>query len=195
MRPLRLISICCALSLTLAACGGSAEQEPTPRFAVTRQEGSMGLTLQSTAFDANQMIPTRYTCDGDDVSPALVWRDKPENTATFALIVDDPDAPRGVFTHWVIYDLPRDIDELPEHVPADERPATGGVQGKNDFGKIGYGGPCPPRGNAHRYRFTLYALDAALDLQPGATKRQVLDAMDGHVLDRAELIGTYKRGG
>lgn len=153
----------------------------------------MAFTLQSTAFSNNEAIPTRFTCDGDDVSPSLTWDNSPEHTATFALIVDDPDAPSGTFTHWVLYDLPADVHQLPEHMPTTEQPGTGGVQGKNSFGKIGFGGPCPPAGDPHHYHFKLYALDTSLGLKPGASKDDVLDALQHHVIGQAELVGLYQR--
>lgn len=153
----------------------------------------MNLSLTSTAFNDNQTIPARYTCDGADVSPSLSWAHRPDHPAVFALIVDDPDAPSGVFTHWVLYDLPADVHELPEHLSSDERPGTGGIQGKNSFGKLGYGGPCPPPGPPHHYHFTLYALDTPLGLAPGASKQQVLDAMRGHIIGQAEIVGRYQR--
>jgi Raf kinase inhibitor-like YbhB/YbcL family protein len=155
----------------------------------------MTLSLTTTAFPAGGPIPARYTCDGEDRSPPLAWSGAPAGTAAFALIVDDPDAPRGVFTHWVLYNLPADAGELPEGVPATERLANGALQGVNDFGRVGYSGPCPPPGPAHRYRFTLYALDTALRLGPRATKQAALDAMRGHVLAQGQLTGTYQRRG
>jgi hypothetical protein len=112
---------------------------------------------------------------------------------SLALVCDDPDAPRGTWVHWVLYDLPPDLAGLPEGVPAGPEPAPGGTHGKNDFGRLAYGGPCPPRGNPHRYFFKLYALDARLGLAAGATKEEVLDAMQGHVLAQGELMGTYQR--
>jgi Raf kinase inhibitor-like YbhB/YbcL family protein len=153
----------------------------------------MTLSLTTTAFATNGPIPARYTCDGEDRSPPLTWSDAPAGAAAFALIMDDPDAPRGVFTHWVLYNLPGDARELPEGVPGVERLPSGALQGMNDFGRVGYGGPCPPPGPAHRYRFTLYALDTALNLGPRATKQAMLDAMRGHVLAEGRLIGTYQR--
>jgi Raf kinase inhibitor-like YbhB/YbcL family protein len=155
----------------------------------------MTLTLTTTAFPANGPIPARYTCDGEDRSPPLAWSGAPAGATAFALIMDDPDAPRGVFTHWVLYNLPADARELPEGVPAAERLPSGALQGVNDFGRVGYGGPCPPPGPAHRYRFTLYALDTALSLGPRATKQAVLEAMRGHVLEQAQVVGTYQRRG
>jgi len=153
----------------------------------------MPFELRSSAFRQNQAIPKKYTCDGSDVSVPLNWNDPVHETKSFALIADDPDAPRGTWVHWVLYDLPADTRELAEGIPAKETLDDGAKQGKNDFGKIGYGGPCPPPGPIHHYRFKQYALDKMVGLRPGATKQQLLDAMKGHILAQAELIGTYKR--
>ena len=139
------------------------------------------------------MIPRRHTCDGVDVSPPLAWSGVPENAVALALICDDPDAPVGTFVHWVLYGLPPGVTQLPENVPSDEVLASGAKQGMTDFRRIGYGGPCPPSGT-HRYYFKLYALDRKVDLSPGATKKQLLNAMEGHILAEAQLMGRYKRG-
>lgn len=155
----------------------------------------MSFTLTSDAFLPNQAIPVRHTCDGLDVSPPLAWSDQPENTASFVLIMDDPDAPTGAFTHWLMFNLPGPLHSLPEGVPALDMPPSGGIQGRNDFGMVGYSGPCPPRGELHHYRFTLYALDATPTLRPRATRQQVLGAVQGHTIAKAELIGTYQRDG
>jgi len=150
------------------------------------------MKLSSTAFDPEGMIPSKFTCDGPNVSPALAFEDVPAGAASLALICDDPDAPFGTWVHWVYYDLPADVGGLPEGVPMDKNPGVGGTQGTSDFGQIGYGGPCPP-GGTHRYFFKLYALDAVLNLNPGASKSQLLDRMKGHVLAEAELMGKYGR--
>ncbi len=154
----------------------------------------MALELTSSVISANQPIPKQFTCEGDGISPPLAWRDVLQNTAVFALIVDDPDAPRGVFTHWVLFNVPGAADHLDGAVPQTQRLEIGASQGRNDFGGLGYGAPCPPKGDTpHHYRFTLYALDTPLLLDPGSTKQQVLDAMQGHVLDQAQLVGTFAR--
>lgn len=155
----------------------------------------MALTLTSTAFRDGSPIPTKHTCDGADVSPPLAWTGAPQGTATVALIADDPDAPGGTWVHWVLYNLPASHTALPEGVPKTDRvPELGGtLQGKNDFRRIGYGGPCPPPGSAHRYFFKLYALSSTIGLQPGATKQDVERAMRGHILAEARLMGTYAR--
>lgn len=162
---------------------------------VCRDSGGqpMAFEIKSAAFDPNQAVPKKYSCEGADVSPPLSWSNPPQGTKGFALIADDPDAPMGTWVHWVMYDLPADTHELPEGVPARETLNSGAKQGLNDFKKIGYGGPCPPPGRPHRYFFKLYALDGKTDLKPRATKQQLLDAMKGHVLGEAQIVGTYKR--
>jgi len=155
----------------------------------------MEFSLTSDAFTDGESIPSHFTCDGDDISPALRWQGGPDGTQSFALIMDDPDAPGGTYTHWVIYNIRPQANALPEGVEQTERPANGegGVQGQNDFGDNGYGGPCPPGGNPHHYNFRLYALDGTLDLDPGASKGELLKAMEGRTLGEAMLTGTYKR--
>jgi Raf kinase inhibitor-like YbhB/YbcL family protein len=149
--------------------------------------------LTSTAFSAGETIPKKFTCDGPDVSPKLSWNDPPAKTESFALIMDDPDAPAGTWVHWVLYDVPADAKELPEGVPKQEQLASGARQGRNDFGRIGYGGPCPPPGKPHRYFLKLYALDTKLNLKSGATKADLERAMKGHILAQADRIGRYGR--
>ena len=153
----------------------------------------MTLSVSSSAFQEGEGIPAKYSCEGQDISPPLVWSEAPGQTQSFALIMDDPDAPGRVFTHWVLFNIPSDSRELPEAVPTQSQLSNGALQGRNDFGKIGYGGPCPPPGRPHRYQFTLYALDQPLDLTAGASKKQVLDAMQGHILAQGQLMGTYQR--
>jgi hypothetical protein len=150
------------------------------------------MELKSTTFDAGAMIPKPYTCDGQNISPSLAWTAVPGNTKSLALICDDPDAPIGTWVHWVIFNLPADLKELPENIPAQKTLPNGAKQGINDFRKIGYGGPCPPSGE-HRYFFKLYALDAMLDLKAGATKADLLQALEGHILDESKLMGKYRR--
>jgi Raf kinase inhibitor-like YbhB/YbcL family protein len=154
----------------------------------------MAFSLTSTAFKDGATIPSQHTCDGADRSPPLVWSDAPSGTAAFALIADDPDAPAGTWVHWVVYNLPASTTELPENVAKVESLDLGAArQGRNDFHRPGYGGPCPPPGPAHRYLFRLYALDAPLKVRPGATKKDVEAAMQGHTLGMAQLMGTYAR--
>ncbi len=151
------------------------------------------IQLTSAAFSEGQAIPRQYTGDDANVSPPLAWSGPPDSTQSFALICDDPDAPRGTWVHWVLFDLPADARGLEEDVPANATLASGARQGKNDFGKVGYGGPAPPRGKPHRYFFKLYALDTVLTLPAGATQAQVAAAMQGHVLAEGQLMGTYQR--
>jgi Raf kinase inhibitor-like YbhB/YbcL family protein len=149
----------------------------------------MAFTLTCSAFANGELIPKAYTCEGRNISPELHWSEAPANTQSFALIVDDPDAPGGTFTHWILFDVPADRQRLAEGE------AAIGVAGKNDFGKAGYGGPCPPRGHGpHRYYFTLYALDVpALRLKSGAGRREVEKAMHGHILAQTQYLGRYER--
>ena len=153
----------------------------------------MNLELTTTAFAEGANIPREHTGDGANSAPPLKWPDPPPGTRSFALICDDPDAPRGTWVHWVLFNLPADQRELGEGVPAQEALPSGAKQGKNDFGKVGYGGPSPPAGKPHRYFFRLYALDVPLDLAAGATKGQVVAAMKGHVLAEGQLMGRYGR--
>ncbi len=150
------------------------------------------MKLESSAFTSGQPIPQKHTCDGADQSPPLAWSDAPQGTKSFALIADDPDAPIGTWVHWVIFNLPAQTHGLPEGVAKTDS-AAGGTQGRNDFGKTGYGGPCPPPGKPHRYFFKLYALDSNLELKAGAKKADVEKALQGHVLANAELMGLYQR--
>jgi Raf kinase inhibitor-like YbhB/YbcL family protein len=152
----------------------------------------MDIKVSSEAFEEGGMIPAKYTCDEDDISTPLAWDSIPEGTKTLALICDDPDAPMGTWVHWVLFNLPVDISVLPENVPPERELESGAKQGTNDFGRIGYGGPCPP-GGTHRYYFKLYALDAELDLEAGAKKTQLLEAMEGHILAEGHLMGRYSR--
>lgn len=150
------------------------------------------MKLVSSAFEEGEMIPKKYTCDDMNISPPLNWSSVPEGTKTFAIICDDPDAPMGTWVHWVIYNLPANINELSENVPALEILPNGAKQGRNDFGKIGYGGPCPP-GGTHRYYFKIYALEKELDIDAGITKAELLKAIEGHILSEAQLMGRYRR--
>lgn len=169
-------------------------QPTTPEGTVPPDSGKASLTITSTAFADGANIPIKYTCNGQNISPELDWAQVPAGTASFALIMDDTDA---VYTHWVIFNLPPDAQGLPEAVPKDEKLANGALQGKSGSGGIGYPtgyfGPCPPKGSPHHYRFTLYALDKPLDLGVGATKDQVLQAMQGHILGQAQLVAIYQR--
>ncbi len=153
----------------------------------------MSLELTSKAFQPGGTIPKPYTGDGADHSPPLGWSEPPAGTKSLALICDDPDAPRGTWVHWVLFNLPPETRELGEGVPATETLDSGAKQGTNDFGNVGYGGPAPPRGKPHRYFFNLYALDGTVDLPAGATKAKLVVAMKGHILAQGQLTGTYGR--
>ncbi len=150
------------------------------------------MELKSQAFAAGEMIPAKYTCDGQDISPPLRWSDPPAGTIEFALISDDPDAPVGTWVHWVMWNIPVSASALDENLPKTASLLNGTKQGTTDFRRIGYGGPCPPSGT-HRYFFKLYALDTALDLPASTTKKDLEKAMQGHILGQAELMGTYRR--
>lgn len=175
-----LLSVFCVALMTFLP-SGQGEENMKNKIRVT-----------SPAFSEGAGIPADHTCDGADISPPLQWSGVPSEAKSLALIADDPDAPAGDWVHWVLYDLPPTLDRLPAAVPATARPSTGGTQGRTDFGLTGYGGPCPPRGT-HRYFFKLYALDALLRLEPGATKKELLEAMQGHVLAEGQLMGKYQR--
>lgn len=183
-RILTLLTALCLATMLLASCG-AGEQPP--------EEGKKTLSITSPAFQEGDKIPDKYTSQGQDISPPLAWSEPPEGTQSLALIMDDPDAPGGTFTHWVIFNIPSNSRGLPEGVPTEGQLSNDTVQVKNDFNRIGYGGPSPPPGRAHRYRFTLYALEQSLDLESGASKKQVLDAIQEHILAQGELTGIYQR--
>jgi Raf kinase inhibitor-like YbhB/YbcL family protein len=192
----------------LAACGregatptanNTNNAAPTPAVAANEgnkaamNEGNKAaIKLTSTAFDEGGMIPSRYTCDGENVSPPLAWSGVPESAKSLALVADDPDTDHGTWTHWVVYKIPATEKGLPENVPAGDTLASGARQGTNDPKKTAYSGPCPPSGT-HRYFFKLYALDTDLNLPPGATKDQLLKATEGHVVAEGQLVGLYRR--
>jgi Raf kinase inhibitor-like YbhB/YbcL family protein len=152
----------------------------------------MQLAITSSAFSEGGMIPRQYSCDGPDISPDLSWQGVPEGSRSLALICDDPDAPVGTWVHWVLFNIPAAENGLAAQIAPDATLSNGALHGTNDFRRLGYGGPCPPRGT-HRYYFKLYALDAVLSLDAGATKAQVEAAMAGHILAQAHLMGKYKR--
>jgi Raf kinase inhibitor-like YbhB/YbcL family protein len=199
-----------AFTLLLILFAGCKRQTPStsdsssvaaPSAALTNTRsgsGQMALKVTSPAFQSNGAIPSRYTCEGQDVSPPLAWSGATGNTRSFALIVDDPDAPdpakpQRVYVHWVIFNLPPNTTALPENASKMGLP-KGAMQGKNDWGKAEYGGPCPPIGR-HRYFFKLYALDTPVAGLKNATKADLERAIQGHVVDSGELIGTYQKGG
>ena len=180
------------LSITgISSTGAASQSTPSPSSS-TPMEASMTFQLTSSAFTQGNSIPPVYTCTGRNISPPLAWSDPPAGTQSFALILDDPDAPGGTFTHWVLYNLPASTLSLAENVPATAQLPDGSLQGKNSFGKSGYGGPCPPSGT-HRYFFKLYSLDSWLGLPSGASVSQLQQAMQGHILAGIELMGTYQK--
>jgi hypothetical protein len=177
-----------ATALALAACQGTT--------APAAEEKVMNFTLTSTAFKNDERIPKKYSGEGDDVSPPLEWSEPPVATKAFALICDDPDAPRGTWNHWTLWNLPAELRKLPENVAKTETVADlgGARQGRNSGGVIGYSGPKPPPGHGtHHYHFHLYALAAPLDLKAGADRKAVEAALKGHVIGQATVLGTYSR--
>lgn len=183
-----LLSLLMSCVITVAA----QDEEKADTLIKGGETMAMAMTVTSTAFEEGGMIPSKYTCDADDISPALSWDGVPENTKSLALICDDPDAPAGIWVHWVIYNIPSDTGGLPEKCPADEKFKDGTRTGINSWGKFGYGGPCPP-GGTHRYYFKLYALDTVLDLSGKVDKKELLKGMEEHILAEAQLMGKYKR--
>jgi Raf kinase inhibitor-like YbhB/YbcL family protein len=153
----------------------------------------MTLQLKSSDFASGETIPKQFTCEGADISPALTWNDPPSGTKSFALIVDDPDAPVGDWVHWVAYNLPANLRALSQNFAKTEQSSDGTRQGLNDFKKIGYNGPCPPAGKPHRYFFKLYALDSKLSVSSRASKKELEAAMQGHILAQGEYMGRYAR--
>ena len=152
----------------------------------------MTFEISSPAFSESDMIPVRFTCDGPDVSPELSWGGVPEAARSLALICDDPDAPMGTWVHWVLFNIPPGANGLPAELPPDAVLENGARHGTNDFGSLGYGGPCPP-GGTHRYFFKLYALDTEFTLESGISKAELVEAMQGHILAESQLMGTYSR--
>jgi len=180
--------------LILLAAGAACTQARKPATDSTptpAQAATASFTITSPAFKEGQRIPRQYTCDGVNVSPPLEWTSVPKSARTLAIIADDPHAPAGTWVHWVLYNLPADNIGFVENLPSTEQIKGGGFQGRNDFKQIGYGGPCPPSGT-HRYVFKIYALDTELPLKAGATKADVENAMAGHTVGQAQLMGTYR---
>lgn len=176
--------------LAAALFTACARSDSAPQIS---SSGPMHLTLNCSAFNAGATIPARFTCQGENISPPLQWTNAPPATKSFALLCEDPDAPSGLWVHWVLFNLPADTTHLDEHLPPREELPNGARQGRNDFKHIGYGGPCPPPGPPHRYFFKLYALDAPLDLSAGASRQQLLESMQGHILAQTELMAKYQR--
>ena len=187
---MRLICLSTLTLFLLCACHNPGSRMENNN--IQPGKGNMTLTISSSAFANGGMIPSQYTCDGANISPPVQWSGLPAAAKTFAIIVDDPDAPAKTWVHWVVYDLPANTTQLTENIAQGKTLGSGGKQGTSDFKKIGYGGPCPP-GGTHRYFFKLYALDIETSLPPGATKDELLKAIEGHVVAQGELVGKYKR--
>jgi Raf kinase inhibitor-like YbhB/YbcL family protein len=153
----------------------------------------MGIKIISEVFDEGNMIPETYTCDNINISPSLRWDTLPERTISFAILCEDPDAPVGIWTHWIVFNIPPNVMELPAGLKKEEKLENGITQGINDFGYAGYGGPCPPSGPAHRYFFRIYALDTTLNLGPRVKRDEFLKALNENILDEGHLMGLYKR--
>jgi Raf kinase inhibitor-like YbhB/YbcL family protein len=183
----RVVAGLCAVFLLAAGCGGGND------VVDTRQPEVKNMKLACSSFNEGEMIPKKHTGEGEDVSPPLGWADVPENTTAFVVICDDPDAPAGTWTHWVLYDIPPDVTALDEGIPMTDTVLGSARQGLSDFGDIGYRGPMPPPGKPHRYFFKLYALDAPTGLPAGSTKDDVIEAIDGHILGQGQLVGVYQR--
>jgi Raf kinase inhibitor-like YbhB/YbcL family protein len=187
------------LAITMASCAPAATAtsetiDASPSSTPTElpvTEATMSLELTSNAFVNGQSIPAKYACTGRNISPALAWNDPPAGTQSFALIMDDPDAPMGTWVHWVLFNIPADARSLHEDLPITGKNVDP-ITGKNSSGRTGYDGPCPPSGT-HRYFFKLFALDTTLNLLPGATKDQVLKEIEGHILAEGELMGTFSK--
>ena len=187
-----LLALAGAILLPASACHGAPIAGQTGSSADARGD-SMNLAVTTGAFPAGGAIPKSFTCDGGDTSPGLEWSGAPAGVQSFALIVDDPDAPAGTWTHWIAWNIPAQSTALPDGVPKNETLGDGTRQGRNDFQRIGYGGPCPPQGKPHRYFFRLYALDRKLELKAGAGRSELERAMKGHVLAQGEITGKYGR--
>jgi len=189
-----MIFIGILLSLAFCGNGKQANMKEEQKLAKLEEFQTNKLEISSSAFTEGDTIPVKFTCDGSDVSPVLTWVAPPEGTKSLALICDDPDAPRGTWVHWVLFNIPPIVKSLSEAVEINKEDSLkGAVEGLTDFGNNSYGGPCPPRGPAHRYFFKIYALDKRLDLNATATKSDVEKAMKGHILAMGQLMGTYKR--
>jgi Raf kinase inhibitor-like YbhB/YbcL family protein len=184
----RRLVLCCAALVAAGCAGGSGDGQASA-------PGGTSVTLQasSPAFNEGDTIPAKFTADGANKSPELRWSGAPENTKSFAVICEDPDAPRGTWTHWVLFNLPADKTGLAEGVATEKELPDGTRQGKNDFGKIGYSGPDPPKGKPHRYYYKVFALDTKLDLPAGATRDQLLKAMKGHAVAEGQVMGKFGR--
>ena len=197
---IRYLKILLASCLFLFACGTNVTEPPAPQPTLSPASSTLAstetitkpFTLTSSVFANGGSIPARYSCLGEEASPPLEWSEPPAGVKSFALVMDDPDAPMGTWVHWVLYNIPITAHGWPENTPDDAELVNGAMQGKNSGGEIGYGGPCPPSGT-HRYFIKLYALDTMLNPGSGVNKEQLLSAMQGHVLAQSELIGVFSK--
>jgi Raf kinase inhibitor-like YbhB/YbcL family protein len=181
------------IGCTLAHSGRKVALAGPAHHPASAEDQAVPLTISSPSFSNGGDIPKQFTCDSADLSPQLSWTEPPVGTKSFALLLDDPDAPVGNWNHWVVWNVPSSLRSLPEGVSKTEHLQDGSVQGLNDFHKPGYNGPCPPPGKAHRYYFKLFVLDTSLDLKPTSGKHQLEAAMKGHILAQAEWMGRYRR--
>ncbi len=181
--------------ITISCQGGKQVNDEKKAEPLTKEKKMLMIELKSTAFTDGDTIPVKHTCDGQDISPLLNWSTPPEGTKSLTLICDDPDAPMGTWVHWVLFNIPCDVTELPEGFSVERAKGelAKATEGITSFKRRGYGGPCPPPGPAHRYFFKLYALDAKLELDKGANKADIEKAMEGHILAKGQLMGKYKR--
>jgi Raf kinase inhibitor-like YbhB/YbcL family protein len=185
-----LIFACAALDLARSDLPATSANSST---SLPEKESSM-FQIKSNAFQGDANIPSRFTCEGENISPELSWSGAPQGTKTFALVLHDPDAPRrGGYTHWVVFNIPATENQVAENAPKNSNFPGGGTQGKNDDGSSGYTGPCPPSGT-HRYYFHLYAVDQELNLRENATGEQLQKALKGHIVGQAEFMGRYQKG-
>ena len=182
------------MALFMTAVTGCGQPPAAEDLSAPAEEGgqTMDFRLSSPAFSDGQPIPVKFSCHGEDISPALDWSEPPMGAQTLALIMDDPDAPVGTWIHWVLFSIPANLRGLPEGIAAEPTLADGSRHGNNSWKRVGYGGPCPPSGT-HHYVFKLYALDTKLDLSPGSSKEDLLKVMEGHVLAQAQLVGTFSK--
>lgn len=194
--PLSIVSLVILAALAMTACSGGGEADDTPEeadvdLAALEEGATTGIVVTST-FTEGEPIPGKYSCYGLDLSPPVSWTGAPDGTKSLAVVFVEPEAPGGKnYIHWLLYDLPPDTTEIPEALPSTEAARAGGKHGKNDFRRWGWGGPCPPRGTDHFYFLKVYALDAEIDLEEGATKGEVISAMTGHLIGVGQLMGTY----
>lgn len=190
----KLVLLITVISLTFMICTscGNNQIEAQEKKYIEEAE-KMNFILTSPDFKNSEMIPSQFTCDKEDISPELNWTGTPEGTKSFVLICDDPDAPMGTWDHWVAYNIPADWKTMPKDANNNQKYKNNITEGKNSWGNLGYGGPCPPGNNPHRYFFKLYALDKDLNLKEGLDKKQLLKKIDGHIIAIAELMGKYTR--